>query len=233
MVQEDFVDTHHLTVNEIDLIVNEIDIKDLQCPICLDFYSSPISLSVCGHTVDRECIARSKRDSSESGLVCPICRAAVDEKALAEESNVLILGMVARVCEHSSNSQIEEHRRAVRQARCLKSERLEKSSCKTWNPGDDLLISLIGCFVSPETKEYITQTHLPQIPRTIYRVLLILVHVLYWAFTLGTLFVIYKLKYHSEIEKWTLRMEMLADDESISDQKHAWHFSDAAQFGWP
>lgn len=88
-----------------------VQIIDLQCPICLDFYTSPVSLC-CGHTVDRECLAKSvdaqdeesgADNEAKQGYECPICRASANRDVLLQSSNVLILQLATRACRRMCN----------------------------------------------------------------------------------------------------------------------------------
>eukprot|EP00931_Biecheleriopsis_adriatica_P101278 TRINITY_DN76455_c0_g1_i1.p1 TRINITY_DN76455_c0_g1~~TRINITY_DN76455_c0_g1_i1.p1 ORF type:complete len:469 (-),score=114.22 TRINITY_DN76455_c0_g1_i1:45-1451(-) len=52
--------------------------KGLQCPVCIDFFSEPLTLN-CGHTFCRLCLLQSTRLAPD-GRNCPECRAVVDIK---------------------------------------------------------------------------------------------------------------------------------------------------------
>ena len=53
-------------------------IKDeLQCPICLEYFTEPKTLASCGHTLCRECLEKIANTSIQKGkrfILCPVCR---------------------------------------------------------------------------------------------------------------------------------------------------------------
>ncbi|KAM9666470.1 ret finger protein-like 4B [Trichechus inunguis] len=59
------------------------------CPVCLDFFSKPFSLS-CAHTFCCDCIQTWIREREEPILICPMCRR-MHERSLLEEWQMIAL----------------------------------------------------------------------------------------------------------------------------------------------
>ncbi|PNI87530.1 T0001544 isoform 2, partial [Pan troglodytes] len=56
---------------------------ELSCPVCLDFFSSSISLS-CSHVFCFDCIQRHMLENRDFRAMCPLCRDVVKVPALEE-----------------------------------------------------------------------------------------------------------------------------------------------------
>ncbi|KAK3246419.1 hypothetical protein CYMTET_44043 [Cymbomonas tetramitiformis] len=61
----------------------ELSESGIQCPVCLSFLCQPITLS-CKHSFCRLCLLKSTRLSPD-GRTCPMCRAAIEIRALPEQ----------------------------------------------------------------------------------------------------------------------------------------------------
>jgi Lon protease-like protein len=57
----------------------------LSCPICLEIYYKPISLS-CGHTICKQCLLR----STQLKLLCPVCRRVLSDNVSITAENIVI-----------------------------------------------------------------------------------------------------------------------------------------------
>ncbi|XP_004474108.2 ret finger protein-like 4B [Dasypus novemcinctus] len=66
--------------------------EEAKCPVCLDFFSNPISLS-CAHTFCFDCIENWMREREKSTLTCPLCRG-VSEEHLMEEWQIRALTLL-------------------------------------------------------------------------------------------------------------------------------------------
>ncbi|XP_078073546.1 zinc-binding protein A33-like isoform X2 [Mustelus asterias] len=66
---------------------------DLSCPICIDFFTEPVSLE-CGHSFCRDCILNASRAQGEptGSIACPQCRQ--NTARLAIRSNRLLANIV-------------------------------------------------------------------------------------------------------------------------------------------
>ncbi|KAM4029160.1 E3 ubiquitin-protein ligase RNF138-like isoform 3-T3 [Anomaloglossus baeobatrachus] len=51
--------------------------EDFYCPICMDIFQTPVSLSECHHTFCRKCILRAIKSV---GPHCPLCRGPITRK---------------------------------------------------------------------------------------------------------------------------------------------------------
>ena len=69
----------------------EIDTNELNCPICLEIYDIPVSIS-CGHTFCKACIKMSVRKNGKS---CPTCQ--YDTFHIPEKRNVIIQGLILKL----------------------------------------------------------------------------------------------------------------------------------------
>ncbi|XP_077019419.1 ret finger protein-like 4B [Tamandua tetradactyla] len=66
--------------------------QEATCPVCLDFFSHPISLS-CAHTFCFPCIEKWMKEREGSALVCPLCRE-VNERPPLEEWQIRALTLL-------------------------------------------------------------------------------------------------------------------------------------------
>ncbi|XP_007957359.1 ret finger protein-like 4B [Orycteropus afer afer] len=67
---------------------------EVTCPVCLDFFSKPFSLS-CAHTFCFDCIKTWTRKREERILICPMCRG-ITEKPLLEEWQMTALTFLVK-----------------------------------------------------------------------------------------------------------------------------------------
>ena len=95
-------------------------------------------------------------------------------------------------------------------------------------PEADILVSFVTCFLPAATSAYLVNRVFPQMSRRAYYCLVPGVHVCHWLITGAALFGIYKLKYMSEMEKWTMHFEML---NATNNSTHA-AAQNASEFPW-
>ncbi|XP_062903876.1 LOW QUALITY PROTEIN: uncharacterized protein LOC134346437 [Mobula hypostoma] len=109
------------------------------CPICLDFFTDPVSLE-CGHNFCRSCITRHWK--REERNICPECRAQFADRILRP------CWLLARLTEKARKVQLKS-RQKKRKLHCKKHEEELKLFCET----DKKLICVI-CRDAREHKEH-------------------------------------------------------------------------------
>ena len=83
---------------------------ELSCPVCLDFFSSSISLS-CSHVFCFDCIQRHMLENRDFRAMCPLCRDVVKVPAL-EEWQVSVLTLMIK--QHNNQFEQSLHMREER-----------------------------------------------------------------------------------------------------------------------
>uniref|UniRef100_A0A4W3GIG1 RING-type E3 ubiquitin transferase n=1 Tax=Callorhinchus milii TaxID=7868 RepID=A0A4W3GIG1_CALMI len=117
--------------------------EELNCAICLDFFTDPVSLG-CGHNFCRSCIIRSW-EKQEKGS-CPVCRQVTADRKL--QVNRALVKMVAKARGFS----LEQTQTSVRR-QCEKHREELKLVCET----DKKLL----CVVCRDAKEHRGHSFLP------------------------------------------------------------------------
>ncbi|XP_067140787.1 E3 ubiquitin-protein ligase RNF114-like [Centruroides vittatus] len=96
----------------------ELDMFDVQCPICLDVYIDPVILT-CGHMYCKECIESSRKITK----ACPVCVSPIrrikkrDDRVKQMEKIMATQYAICHVCgETTLLSRLREHRTACEEA---------------------------------------------------------------------------------------------------------------------
>jgi len=107
---------------------------ELTCSICQEFFSSPVMLHACGHTVDRECAAKAYASGCFSR--CCICQASVEnpDELFKAASNRELLALVSTVLSDEpidGKDDTEQHQSRVRDAEAQRLLRIEHGTIIT------------------------------------------------------------------------------------------------------
>ena len=120
-----------------------IDPSDLTCPVCLLFYSSPVSLRGCGHSIDRECALQ----AHFSGCFdrCCVCQTVVEDGNLlfGSHSNRALLSIVESHLAESADA-LSQHKERVAAAESARELRdLEALPVRAGQTEDHTLLHLL------------------------------------------------------------------------------------------
>jgi E3 ubiquitin-protein ligase DOA10 len=91
------------------------------------------------------------------------------------------------------------------------------SAYTTASPAENDLLVICVSFVLPVSgSAYLIDRVFPHIPKRVYDGIVCIMHVAQWILTAAACYILYQLKYMSELEKWSMRLEGLANTNETS-----------------
>ncbi|XP_048345333.1 E3 ubiquitin-protein ligase TRIM7-like [Sphaerodactylus townsendi] len=119
---------------------------ELTCPVCLEYFKSPVMLTECGHNFCRACLPR-----GWGAISCPVCRGAIQPRNLKPNRQLANVVEIAKKLSLQGGREEEEAKKAPnlqegKPGTCKKHREPLKLFCE----GDEALI----CVVCDRSKEH-------------------------------------------------------------------------------